>query len=225
MGGDLLKRSFDVVASAVLVVVALPVMFLATIGTAISLRAWPFFTQTRIGRKGEPFRFVKLRTLPVHAPPYTDKYELAHLDVPAFSRLLRRLHLDELPQLFLVLTGKMSLVGPRPEMPYLHRQFDPLFAALRSELRPGCTGLWQISDKCDRMIAEHPEFDEFYVRHHSIRLDLWIVARTIKHCLPFGSSRLTPYERLPVWATRNGHPVAMAVTAATPEPVLQASEV
>jgi lipopolysaccharide/colanic/teichoic acid biosynthesis glycosyltransferase len=106
---------------------------------------------------------VKLRTLPSNFPRYAVKHELAGLRLPWISRTLRKLHLDELPQLALVVLGKMSLVGPRPEMPHLYPAFDPEFAVKRTTVRPGCTGLWQISDQCDGMIYEHPEFDDYYV--------------------------------------------------------------
>ena len=91
---------------------------------------------------------MKMRTLPTSCPSYTDKHQLDHVHIPAFCRLLRRLHLDELPQLVLVLWGHMSLVGPRPEMRHLHEQIDPDFARVRTSTRPGCTGLWQISEAC-----------------------------------------------------------------------------
>jgi lipopolysaccharide/colanic/teichoic acid biosynthesis glycosyltransferase len=197
---DTARRAFDVICATALVLLTLPVLVLAAIGTTISLRAWPFFTQTRIGRDGEEFRFVKLRTLPVHAPRYAGKYELGHLHLPWFSRTLRMLHLDELPQLLLVVIGRMSLVGPRPEMPYLHEQFRPEFAAARTSVRPGCTGLWQVSEFCDRMIYEHPELDEHYLANRSLRLDLWIIGRTLRLLLPVSDKRLVTLAQLPAWA-------------------------
>ena len=203
------KRAFDVVVGSVLVIATLPVLVVGAIGTAIALRAWPFFTQVRVGADGQPFHFIKLRTLPVHAPKYTSKYELAHLHVPRFSDALRRLHLDELPQLFLVVIGKMSLVGPRPEMPYLHAQLSPEFARLRTSVRPGCTGLWQVSQHCDQMIHEHPEFDERYLAAHSLRLDLWIILRTLRLMLPATDKRLVSLAELPEWATTDASVVSI----------------
>ena len=93
---------------------------------------------------------------------------------------MRRLHLDELPQLFLVVIGKMSLVGPRPEMHSLTTHYGDEFAAQRTQVRPGCTGLWQISEHCTKMIFEHPEFDLQYVQNRSLRFDMWIIARTLQ---------------------------------------------
>jgi lipopolysaccharide/colanic/teichoic acid biosynthesis glycosyltransferase len=128
--------------------------------------------------------------------------------------MLRRLHLDELPQLALVLTGKMSLVGPRPEMPNLYDSFDPGFAEQRTAVRPGCTGLWQISEKCDRMIFEHPEFDAFYLANRSLRLDLWVIVRSIRMLLPSGRPRLITHDELSRW-TAGDTPAVNLRTAVT----------
>jgi lipopolysaccharide/colanic/teichoic acid biosynthesis glycosyltransferase len=200
MRTDLTRRTFDFVAALLLLLIALPAILLFSLGVAISLRAWPFFGQTRVGRDGAPFRFLKLRTLPPSAPKYASKYAIADIKSPWFCRVLRALHLDELPQLFLVLSGKMSLVGPRPEMPTVFETYPASFAATRVTVRPGCTGLWQVSKACNQMIAEHPEFDEFYVRNRSLRLDLWILVRTIATMLPFGSEGVVSLDELPAWA-------------------------
>jgi lipopolysaccharide/colanic/teichoic acid biosynthesis glycosyltransferase len=196
------KRFFDLVIASLLSLVLLPTIIVCAVGTAISLRCWPFFTQSRIGRGGRTFRFVKLRTLPPRTPRYASKYELVDLHIPRFTLALRRLHLDELPQLLLVVVGKMSLVGPRPEMPYLYAEFSPEFAAQRTTLRPGCTGLWQVSEHCGQMIYEHPEFDVHYLLNRSLRLDLWIIGRTLRMHLPGGDKHLATLATLPEWAKR-----------------------
>src|SRR5687767_9703300 len=96
---DTYCRLLDIVLSGGLLLLALPVLVIATIGSAVSLRAWPIFVQRRVGRDGRTFVFVKVRTLPVDTPAYVDKHQLDERRIPAFCRLLRRLHLDELPQL------------------------------------------------------------------------------------------------------------------------------
>jgi lipopolysaccharide/colanic/teichoic acid biosynthesis glycosyltransferase len=192
-----MKRAVDVVAGCVLGVLALPAIASMALIAAIELRAWPFFLQDRVGRDGRLFRFVKLRTLPPSAPPYADKYALQGIPIRRFSNYLREHHLDELPQLFLVVTGRMSLVGPRPEMPNLHRKFDHQFAAERTNLRPGCTGLWQIGTRCEGLIGEAPEFDRFYVRNVSWRLDAWILWRTVRNFFP--GRRLISLDDVPGW--------------------------
>ncbi len=197
---DAYRRAFEVMVSAVLAITVIPIVVVAAVGSAISLRAWPFFVQQRVGKDGELFRFVKVRTLPIHIPRYIDKYQLDHQHIPAFCRALRRLHLDELPQLLLVLRGRMSLVGPRPEMAYLHEQLPHGFAELRVTTRPGCTGLWQISHACSDLIGAAPEYDRFYLEHRSLRLDLWVLAQTAKKML--GVGRLVHLHDVPSWAIR-----------------------
>jgi len=175
---DQYRRTFDVVAGAFLALITLPILTGALLGSAIALRTWPLFSQTRIGRGGEPFRFVKVRTLPRSVPNYIDKHQLDSTGIPRFCRLLRALHLDELPQLYLVLIGRMSLVGPRPEMERLHEQMPLAFATRRTSIRPGCTGLWQVSESCTDLIGASPEYDLHYLANRSLRLDLWLLYRT-----------------------------------------------
>ena len=179
-----LKRAVDVVLGSLLAVAALPLMVLLAVGCAISLRAWPLFVQQRVGKGGREFRFPKLRTLPTSAPPATDKYALNGTPIPSFCRFLRRTHLDELPQLLLVPAGIMSLVGPRPEMPTVLRRYPVEFADARTRVRPGCTGLWQLSDNAAKLIYEAPEYDLAYLRGAGGRLDLWILFRTFRSWLP-----------------------------------------
>lgn len=199
---DKQRRVLDLVVGSVAVVLAVPVIVLVATGSAIALRAWPFFIQDRVGRNGELFRFVKVRTLPVAVPSYIDKHQLDTRQIPAFCRLLRRLHLDELPQLFLVLSGRMSLVGPRPEMAYLHEQMPRGFQRHRTSIRPGCTGLWQVSTSCADLIGVSPEYDRYYLAHRSVRLDTWVLVRTMGKMV--GKRRSVTFDDLPSWA---GKPV------------------
>lgn len=209
MRQDPVRRLFDVAVSLILLLIALPAILLFSLGVAITLRAWPFFGQIRVGRDGKPFRFVKLRTLPPSAPKYATMYDIQTVRAPRFCRALRALHLDELPQLFLVLSGKMTLVGPRPEMPVVFERYPREFADTRVAVRPGCTGLWQVSAHADKMIMEHPEFDEFYVRNRTLRLDAWILVRTVATMLPFVQGSIASLDELPAWAW-----------GTTPQPIL-----
>ena len=174
-----MKRSIDVVVGTVLALLTLPVVLLLAAVSAVNLRAWPFFVQTRIGAGGVPFRLVKLRTLPVSTNHYADKRAIESIPLTWVSRSLRRTHLDELPQLLLVPIGRMSLVGPRPEMGFLHERMPASFARRRTQVRPGCTGLWQIGHDYGEVIFEAPEYDLYYVDNRSRLLDLWIVWRTL----------------------------------------------
>jgi lipopolysaccharide/colanic/teichoic acid biosynthesis glycosyltransferase len=195
------KRALDVVLGTMLVLLVLPAILFAAVGSALVLRTWPFFVQTRVGAGGREFRFFKIRTLPKTVGAYVDKYQLNIGALPWFTRKLRLLHLDELPQLLLVPLGKMSLVGPRPEMPSLHGTMSPDHRDTRVAMRPGCTGLWQVSVDCDRLISEAPEYDVFYVANSNIRLDLWIIARTVRMMLLGGP--LVTLSDVPTWAQRD----------------------
>jgi lipopolysaccharide/colanic/teichoic acid biosynthesis glycosyltransferase len=180
------KRATDLLLALLLIVLTAPIVVVAAIVSAISLRAWPFFTQKRVGLHERPFGFIKIRTLPTSTPKYMLKDELVLDAVPRACQALRRLHLDELPQLFLVLIGKMSLVGPRPEMTEFHALLDPDFAKARASIRPGCTGLWQIGAACQGLIGEAPEYDLYYVEHHELALDIWVLIRTARLMLGHG---------------------------------------
>jgi exopolysaccharide production protein ExoY len=199
--GDAMKRLFDVVVGTLLVVLVLPAILLGAIGSAIALRAWPFFVQTRIGAGGREFKFLKIRTLPRTVGAYVDKYQLDLDALPWFVHMLRKLHLDELPQLFLVPLGKMSLVGPRPEMPGLHSTMHGSHQAARLAMRPGCTGLWQVSVDCDRLISEAPQYDMYYASNASVRLDVWVIARTVR--MMFFRGPLATLADVPSWAQRD----------------------
>lgn len=196
-----MKRGIDVVVGTALALLALPVILVLAVVSALDQRAWPFFVQTRIGLGGVPFRLVKLRTLPVSTDHYADKRAIESIPLTRISRTLRRTHLDELPQLFLVPFGRMSLVGPRPEMAFLHEQMHPSFATLRTEVRPGCTGLWQIGEGCGGLINEAPEYDLHYVHHQSLLLDSWIVWRTVSMVL---GADLVSIDDIPAWLQRPG---------------------
>jgi lipopolysaccharide/colanic/teichoic acid biosynthesis glycosyltransferase len=196
----------------------LPVLLIAVAGSAILLRAWPFFTQERIGRHGETFRFLKVRTLPPTVPSYIDKHQLAEHSIPRFCQMLRTLHLDELPQLFLVLRGRMSLVGPRPEMGWLHERMHPQFADARTSVRPGCTGLWQVSDACTDLISASPEYDRFYLSHRTLRFDLWVLSRTVLKMTGL-SSRVTLGD-VPAWVMPRTATIDLDLEAAAAESAL-----
>ena len=173
------KRAVDLVLGVVAGVVAVPVIAILATVSALSLRTWPFFVQDRVGRDGRRFRFPKIRTLPKTAAAAVDKHEIARIPIRRWSAFLRNTHLDELPQLYCVVSGRMSLVGPRPEMPEILLRYPAAFAAKRSSVRPGCTGLWQVSVDNSRMIYDAPEYDEFYVDHASFALDARILWRTV----------------------------------------------
>jgi len=210
------KRALDLVVGLPLALATLPVVVVAAIVSAAALRANPFFVHERVGWCGRTIRVVKIRTLPVTTGAYVDKFALEAQRIPRPTAALRTLHLDELPQLWLVVAGSMSLVGPRPEMRVLHDGFDPRFAELRCRIRPGLTGLWQISPHCVGLIGQHPEYDRIYLEMRSLRLDAWIAFRTVLKVLGRGTAHL---HEVPAWAIRRVTPPTAPVSPANPETV------
>lgn len=205
------KRLIDVFISAALLLVAVPAIVVMAIVSAISLRAWPFFVQERIGLQGATFRFLKIRTLPTTFATYAAKGAIGDIRVPLPMRLLRATHLDELPQLWLVLTGRMSLVGPRPEMAMLHLRLSDDAASERVSVRPGVTGLWQVSTHSDGLICDRVEYDRLYVRYSNVLLDLWIMVKTAEKML---LGRRVHLFEIPQWAIGVERPVPAPVQPA-----------
>jgi lipopolysaccharide/colanic/teichoic acid biosynthesis glycosyltransferase len=167
-------------------------------------RGNPFFMQRRPGYRGSTFRILKLRTLPRTTPTYVSKLDLDFdgMGLQWLCRVLRRTHLDELPQLFLVPLGSMSLVGPRPRLPDTVEGVDHRFDAVRRSVRPGCTGLWQISVASDTVSTGAPRFDLAYVQRASIRLDLWILIRTVTNVV--GLTKPVDLSDVPGWLLGSG---------------------
>lgn len=213
--GTAVKRAFDVVIGSALCLFALPVVLVLALGVAASLRYWPFFAQQRPGRNGQTITILKLRTLPARTPRYMDKHtlQLDTLRLPWLCRVMRRTHLDELPQLASVVKGDMSLVGPRPPLPSMVEPLDPGYERVRRSVRPGCTGLWQLSVASDDTATSAPQFDLFYIDNASLRLDVWIMVRTIGWML--GLVKPIEVTDVPHWALGPGLLSEAAGAAAT----------
>jgi len=189
------KRAVDLVAGVILAVVTLPIVLVVGVGSAVAFRRWPIFRQPRLGKDGRLFAFLKVRSLPADVPADIDKYELQDQPSSTWGRFIRRRHLDEFPQCWLLVTGRMSLVGPRPEMPGLSATYDPLFVDARLQVRPGITGPWQISPDSAGLIGENPQYDLWYLSHASPTLDLWLLWRTLVGLFGAPSRTMTEYPR------------------------------
>lgn len=175
------KRLFDVVGAALLIIVLSPLFLLVAILVRIKLGSPILFIQTRPGLHGKPFRMLKFRTMTnsvgVDGQPLTDEQRLTR-----FGRFLRSASLDELPELFNVLVGDMSLVGPRPLlMQYLERYSPEQMR--RHEVRPGITGWAQVNGRNNLPWEERFRLDVWYVDHRTLMLDLKILGMTIAKVL------------------------------------------
>lgn len=172
------KRMLDLAGALLACLLLSPLLLLITLAVKLESRGPVFFTQERVGFRGKRFRILKFRSMLCSAPAYQRSPSDSHDPrITRVGRILRRLGLDELPQLINVLRGEMSMVGPRPEMPFIVRSYTREQRA-RLNAVPGITGLWQISPARALPIHENLHYDLYYIAHRSLLLDLAIVVRT-----------------------------------------------
>ena len=193
----LMKRTIDLVIVITLGCFSIPLMLAIAVAIKISSRGPILYAQERIGRDGIPFRIWKFRTMLEGADDLLDDYlqndpELRQqwernrkLDsdprvIPWIGGFLRRSCLDELPQLWNVLKGEMSIVGPRPLPRYHLDQFDAQFRRYREQVTPGLTGLWQVASRDDGHPEMYVKWDSYYIQNRSLWLDMEILVRTFK---------------------------------------------
>lgn len=184
------KRVFDVILSCLLLPIALPLMGLVALAIWLEDRGPVFFWQQRVGEQGRLFHMLKFRTMVPGAENllhlvehYDDQGNLIHKQsgdprVTRVGRFLRRTSLDELPQLFNTLKGEMSLVGPRPELPYLMNLYAP-WQRRRFSVPQGITGWWQVNGRSDKPMHLHTADDLYYIDHYTLLLDVYILFKTI----------------------------------------------
>jgi exopolysaccharide biosynthesis polyprenyl glycosylphosphotransferase len=202
-----LKRIIDVVGAVAALIVSLPLMALIAIGIKCTSKGPVLFKQTRVGYCGKKFTFLKFRTMHQGAVDQThrdymkefingnhEKLNMGTQHKPIFKmtkdaritplgRLLRKTSLDELPQFFNVLAGDMSLVGPRPPIPYEVSEYDHWHKKRVLDVKPGITGLWQISGRSSITFDEAVRLDVQYARNWSLMLDFKIMLQTIRAVL------------------------------------------
>lgn len=186
----MMKRAFDVFFGLIALTLALPLMALSALMILLEDGRPILFRQKRVGENGRLFEMLKFRTMVKNAEQLQGQVEkrdaegnVIHKskDDPRVTRVgsfLRRFSLDELPQFFNVVRGDMSLVGPRPEMPYLVEKYQP-WQRKRFAVPPGITGWWQVSGRSDKPMHLHTEEDLYYIQNYSIWLDLQILFRTV----------------------------------------------
>jgi exopolysaccharide biosynthesis polyprenyl glycosylphosphotransferase len=175
---DTFKRCFDLLVASLAILFFLPFFLLVPILIKLGSPGPAFFRQLRVGKDGKTFEMLKFRTMHEDAPKYSVSPR-SHDDprLTALGRILRRTSIDELPQLLNVLRGEMSIVGPRPEMPFIVERYDAVIRQ-RLHVKPGMTGLWQISHAREEDIHENVDYDLYYVENASITMDIAIVMLT-----------------------------------------------
>jgi exopolysaccharide biosynthesis polyprenyl glycosylphosphotransferase len=176
---DLAKRPFDFLGSALLIALTAPVWVMIAIMVRMDSPGPILFRQKRVGAKGRQFDVFKFRSMYVDAPQYAfSPKESIDPRITKVGRFLRRTSLDELPQLLNVLFGDMSLVGPRPEMPFIADKYSAL-QRQRLQVTPGITGLWQLSADRSELIHENIQYDLYYIHHRSFFMDCAILIHTL----------------------------------------------
>jgi lipopolysaccharide/colanic/teichoic acid biosynthesis glycosyltransferase len=183
------KRSVDLVVALMLLVMLAPILLAIAVAVMLDSDGPILFRQRRVGQFGRTFYMLKFRTMRrerrtrSEGPPGAVERRRRHKSVAdprvtRTGRILRRTCVDELPQLWNVVRGEMSLVGPRPEMPNIVECYEP-WQHGRHLVAPGITGWWQVNRTADRLMHEATELDIYYVQHLSPSLDLRIIARTL----------------------------------------------
>jgi exopolysaccharide biosynthesis polyprenyl glycosylphosphotransferase len=186
----LLKRLFDVGMSSLALLLLSPLMLVIALLIKLESPGPIFFVQQRVGEHGKRFKMIKFRSMYQDAEKRWEEVSRRNPDgtlihkqerdprITAIGQKLRRTSLDELPQLINVLRGEMSLVGPRPEMPYIVQEYEP-WQWQRFRVPPGMTGWWQINGRSDKPMHLHTEDDLYYVQNYSFWLDIQIIFKTI----------------------------------------------
>ena len=186
----LVKRVFDLVLAAIAVVVLAPLMAVIALATRLDSPGPTIFKQRRVGENGRQFMMYKFRTMVADAERQIEEkiargarveevYKPRHdARVTRVGRLLRRTSLDELPNLLNVLKGEMSLVGPRPELPWMVERYEP-WQRKRLAVAPGMTGWWQINGRGDLPLHHNVQYDLYYIQNYSPLLDIIILWKTI----------------------------------------------
>jgi lipopolysaccharide/colanic/teichoic acid biosynthesis glycosyltransferase len=191
MYSSIVKRLLDLVLSTSMLIALAPLMLLIALTIRLTSRGPAILLQSRIGKDGRPFGMMKYRSM--YLQPNDERAALAEKlkqrgillkaardnRVTSIGWVLRKLSLDELPQLINILKGEMSLVGPRPLLQFMVAHY-PYESALRAQVRPGLTGLWQVSARSEcTSLMQMIDYDMCYVENLTWKMDLAIIARTI----------------------------------------------
>jgi exopolysaccharide biosynthesis polyprenyl glycosylphosphotransferase len=174
----ILKRMIDLIVATFLMVLISPLLLMIAFIIKVDSPGPALFVQRRVGRNGDLFNIFKFRSMHTNAPRY-DFSPVTSNDcrITRVGRLIRQTSLDELPQLMNVVLGNMSLVGPRPEMPFIAHEYTPE-QRQRLQVVPGITGLWQLSADRTSQIHENIQYDLYYLRNRGFFMDIAILIHT-----------------------------------------------
>jgi lipopolysaccharide/colanic/teichoic acid biosynthesis glycosyltransferase len=185
----MIRRTADIVLGMLVLIVAAPVIAVAMLAIRLESRGHPIYRQRRVGKDGQEFDLLKLRTM-VHGAEHVGAGLAVNENDPRVTRvgaLLRRTSLDELPNLLNVVRGELSFIGPRPTVPVQVAQYTERQRG-RLAIRPGITGWAQVNGRASLPWSERIELDLYYIEHRSFLLDLRILWRTV--AIVFGGSGL-----------------------------------
>ena len=176
-----IKRMIDFILSLIAMLILWPIFLIISILIKLDSKGPILFKQKRIGKNKKHFYIFKFRTMKIDTPKDMPTHMLKNPEVfiTRVGKFLRKTSLDEFPQFINVLKGEMSIVGPRP---YLHREIPDMKESYNSiiKVKPGITGMWQVSGRSDTEFEERLKLDEYYVRNWSLWLDIVIILKTIK---------------------------------------------
>ncbi len=176
---ELGKRALDLVISAIALVILSPLFAVLALAVRLDSEGPIIFKQQRVGKDGKLFEIYKFRTMRTDAPTYQfSPTTVGDWRITRAGKILRKISLDELPQILNVIKGDMSLVGPRPEMPFIVKMYGPR-ERLRLSVLPGITGLWQLSADRAFLIHENPQYDLYYIRNRGFFMDIAILLHTL----------------------------------------------
>ena len=174
------KRLVDIVVSLLAMAVLLPLLLLIAVAVVLESAGSPIFTQMRVGRNNQPFAIFKFRSMVKNAASIGAWCTTANdARITRVGKFLRFTSLDEIPQLWNVVIGDMSLVGPRPELPRQETEYRPEDWALRHRVRPGITGLAQVNGRSKTTIEERLQYDLDYAANPTLTMDLGILLKTV----------------------------------------------
>lgn len=179
---DILKNCFEFILSIVLLIITLPICLIVCFAIYFELRVNPIYMQRRVGLNGHVFKIYKLRSMYIDAEKDGPKWASENDErITKVGRIIRKLRIDELPQLVNIIKGDMSFIGPRPERPELIKEFIKYVPDFNDRLsvKPGITGWAQINGGYLLTPREKLKYDKYYIENRGVKLDLLIIVKTI----------------------------------------------